>query len=87
VYRNFRRSVLEPSALSNRVTQRSTSDRQSDSPHRRAQLAEGLTGGATIIDPLHDCAFTLRSGAVIGIDLRYAPSARLSEDGILLIEL
>ncbi len=32
-------------------------------PHLAAQIADGLTGGATIMCPLHERAYDLRSGA------------------------
>ena len=61
---------------------------QADCPHRSGPLADGLTGGTTIICPLHDRAFDLRNGAGINNDDCVMPyPVRLSEDGSVLIEL
>jgi nitrite reductase (NADH) small subunit len=61
---------------------------QADCPHRGGPLADGLTGGTTIICPLHERTFDLRTGAGIGNDECVASyRARLSEDGTVLIEL
>ena len=61
---------------------------QAECPHRGGPLADGLTGGSTVICPLHDRAFDLRTGAGIGHDECVTPyPARLSEDGTVLIEL
>jgi nitrite reductase (NADH) small subunit len=35
---------------------------QAECPHLRGPLADGLTGGATIVCPLHDRAYDLRTG-------------------------
>ena len=35
---------------------------QPDCPHRQGPLADGLLGGTTIICPLHDRAYDLRTG-------------------------
>ena len=37
-------------------------------PHRNGPLADGLTDGTTVICPLHERAFDLRTGAGIGHD-------------------
>jgi nitrite reductase (NADH) small subunit len=35
---------------------------QAACPHRQGPLADGLTGGTTIVCPLHDRAYDLRTG-------------------------
>jgi nitrite reductase (NADH) small subunit len=35
---------------------------QAECPHARGPLADGLTGGATVICPLHERAYDLRTG-------------------------
>jgi nitrite reductase (NADH) small subunit len=37
-------------------------------PHRSGPLADGLLGGATIVCPLHDRTFDLRTGQGVGPD-------------------
>jgi len=41
---------------------------QAACPHRNGPLADGLLGGATIVCPLHDRSFDLRTGAGVGLD-------------------
>ena len=41
---------------------------QATCPHRNGPLADGLLGGATIVCPLHDRTFDLRTGQGIGPD-------------------
>jgi nitrite reductase (NADH) small subunit len=41
---------------------------QATSPHRNGPLADGLVGGATIVCPLHDRTFDLRTGRGVGPD-------------------
>jgi nitrite reductase (NADH) small subunit len=55
-------------------------------PHRDGPLADGLLGGATVLCPLHDRAFDLRSGGGIGHDgcVRSYP-ARISQTGTVLV--
>ncbi len=61
---------------------------QADCPHRAGPLADGLTGGTTVLCPLHERAFDLRTGAGIGHDDCVAVyPARLRDDGTVLIEL
>ncbi len=61
---------------------------QADCPHRAGPLADGLTGGTTVLCPLHERAFDLRTGIGIGHeDCVTAYPARLSDDGTVLIEL
>jgi nitrite reductase (NADH) small subunit len=35
---------------------------QAECPHLRGPLADGLTGGTTVVCPLHDRAYDLRTG-------------------------
>jgi nitrite reductase (NADH) small subunit len=59
-----------------------------DCPHRNGPLADGLTGGTTVICPLHERAFDLRTGAGIGHeDCVFPYPVRLNEDGTLFILL
>ena len=37
-------------------------------PHRNGPLADGLLGGATVVCPLHDRTFDLRTGEEIGVE-------------------
>jgi nitrite reductase (NADH) small subunit len=41
---------------------------QSECPHRRGCLSDGLLGGTTLICPLHERAFDLTTGAGVGHD-------------------
>ena len=61
---------------------------QPDCPHKQGPLADGLMGGTTIICPLHDRAWDMRTGAPIGQDcsLRIYP-ARLAEDRSVVVAL
>lgn len=43
---------------------------QPECPHRQGPLADGLMDEATIICPLHDRVFDLRSGQELGADCR-----------------
>ena len=59
---------------------------QAECPHRAGPLADGLTGGTTLVCPLHERAFDLVSGAGIGHDqhLRVYP-VRVAEGGSIVI--
>ena len=59
---------------------------QSACPHRSGPLADGLTGGATLVCPLHERSFDMRTGAGIGNDdcLMVYPVALTAEGHILL---
>ena len=41
---------------------------QATCPHRNGPLADGLLGGATVVCPLHDRTFDLRTGEGVGPD-------------------
>jgi nitrite reductase (NADH) small subunit len=59
---------------------------QARCPHRQGPLADGLTDHATIVCPLHDRAFDLRTGAGIGTDcdIQVFP-VRTATDGTILL--
>jgi len=61
---------------------------QADCPHMRGPLADGLTDSTTVVCPLHDRVFDLRTGAGIGTDcdLRVFP-ARATTDGTIIVEV
>ncbi|MCI0736048.1 MAG: Rieske 2Fe-2S domain-containing protein [Beijerinckiaceae bacterium] len=57
-------------------------------PHRGGPLADGLTGSDTVLCPLHERAFDLRTGAGIGHEDCVTPfPLRLGQDGTLFITL
>jgi nitrite reductase (NADH) small subunit len=41
---------------------------QPDCPHKKGPLADGLLGGSTVVCPLHDRAYDLKTGQEIGAD-------------------
>jgi nitrite reductase (NADH) small subunit len=41
---------------------------QATCPHRNGPLADGLVGGTTVVCPLHDRTFDLRTGEGVGPD-------------------
>ena len=61
---------------------------QAECPHLAGPLADGMLGGTTIMCPLHDRAYDLRTGAVIsgecGIEVF---PVRKGVDGTLLLTL
>jgi nitrite reductase (NADH) small subunit len=60
---------------------------QPDCPHRGGPLADGLIGGTTIICPLHDRSFDLRTGKSLSgdcTDLRTYPVTLKQDGGIVL---
>ncbi len=60
---------------------------QSACPHLGGPLADGLTDGATVICPLHDRTYDLRTGAGVNTDCAITVyPARLGEDGVILLE-
>ncbi len=64
---------------------------QPDCPHRRGPLADGLIGGETVLCPLHDRSFDLRTGKNLSgdcSDIRTYPVILGQDGGIALrIEL
>ena len=61
---------------------------QASCPHRAGPLADGLIDGATLVCPLHDRIFDMRSGAGIGNDdcLTVYP-AEITADGHIVLSL
>jgi len=59
---------------------------QAACPHRNGPLADGLLGGTTLICPLHERAFDLRSGEEAGSDCRLTlyPARLMSDHSIVL---
>jgi nitrite reductase (NADH) small subunit len=60
---------------------------QSDCPHRRGPLADGLTDDRHVICPLHDRVYDLETGQELGTDckLKVYP-ARTDSSGKVLIQ-
>jgi nitrite reductase (NADH) small subunit len=62
---------------------------QPDCPHRGGPLADGLIGGTTVLCPLHDRSFDLRTGKNMSgdcIDIRTYPVA-LKQDGSIALQI
>jgi nitrite reductase (NADH) small subunit len=62
---------------------------QAACPHRNGPLADGLVAGATLVCPLHDRTFDLRTGEGIGPDcasLKIYPVA-LTENSQIVVTL
>ena len=61
---------------------------QADCPHLQGPLADGMLGGTTIMCPLHDRMYDIRTGKVLvgECDLATYPIHR-TEDGSLLIQI
>jgi nitrite reductase (NADH) small subunit len=61
---------------------------QADCPHKGGPLADGLVGGTTLICPLHEWTFDLRSGMAISgtCGLRTYP-VTAGEDGTLVLDI
>jgi nitrite reductase (NADH) small subunit len=60
---------------------------QPDCPHRGGPLADGLMGGTTVLCPLHDRSFDLRTGKNLSgdcIDIRTYPVVQREDGGIVL---
>ena len=57
-------------------------------PHKHGPLADGLLGGTTLVCPLHDTMFDLRTGESVagGYTLRTYP-VRAAADGRIMLEL
>lgn len=57
---------------------------QASCPHRGGPLADGLTDETSVVCPLHDRIYDLRSGAGIGTDCNIATyPVRLGADGMI----
>jgi nitrite reductase [NAD(P)H] small subunit len=62
---------------------------QPDRPHRGGPLADGLIGGTTVICPLHDRSFDLRTGKNLSgdcTDVRTYPVI-LRQDGSIVLSV
>jgi nitrite reductase (NADH) small subunit len=62
---------------------------QPNCPHAGGPLADGLLGGASVVCPLHDRAFDLRTGKNLSgdcCDVR-SFSVTLEEDGGIFVEM
>ena len=62
---------------------------QPDCPHRGGPLADGLIGGTTVVCPLHDRSFDLRTGKNLSgdcIDVRTYP-VTLKQDGRIALQI
>jgi nitrite reductase (NADH) small subunit len=57
---------------------------QADCPHKGGPLADGLTDGTSVVCPLHDRSFDLRTGAGPDCSLRVYP-IRADADGTILL--
>jgi nitrite reductase (NADH) small subunit len=59
---------------------------QASCPHKGGPLADGLTDSTTVVCPLHDRVYDLRTGAGIGTDcdIQVYP-ARTASDGTILL--
>lgn len=61
---------------------------EADCPHRRGPLADGLVGGMTVVCPLHERTFDLRTGEGVGHDDRVASyPVRVGDDGAIMLAL
>jgi len=57
---------------------------QPDCPHRQGPLADGLTGTGTVMCPLHDRIYDLRTGAGVNTDCSISVyPVTLAEDGTI----
>jgi nitrite reductase (NADH) small subunit len=62
---------------------------QPDCPHRGGPLADGLIGGTTVVCPLHDRSFDLRTGKNLSgdcTDIRTYP-VTLEQDGGIALQI
>ncbi len=61
---------------------------QADCPHAGGPLADGLTGGTTVVCPLHDRAYDLRSGEGLTDEMRLSVyPVSLGDDGKIWLQL
>jgi nitrite reductase (NADH) small subunit len=59
---------------------------QAECPHRAGPLADGLLGGGSVICPLHDWTFDLRTGAGKECNVKTYP-VRATADGTIIVAL
>ena len=60
---------------------------QAECPHKRGPMADGLVGGTTVVCPLHERAYDLRTGEGVAGEctrLRTYP-VRVAADGAILL--
>ncbi len=61
---------------------------QPDCPHRQGPLADGLTGTHTVMCPLHDRTYDLRTGAGVNTDCSIITyPLTVGEDGAIMLAL
>jgi nitrite reductase (NADH) small subunit len=61
---------------------------QAECPHAGGPLADGLTGGTTVVCPLHDRAYDLRSGDGLTDETRLnVYPVSLGDDGTIWLQL
>jgi nitrite reductase (NADH) small subunit len=60
---------------------------QAECPHRGGPLADGLVGGTTLICPLHERSYDLRTGAGIGNEECLTVYPARAEAGRILVGL
>jgi nitrite reductase (NADH) small subunit len=61
---------------------------QAECPHRQGPLADGLTDENTVVCPLHDRVYDLRTGQELGADCALSVyPIRVDASGIMLIGL
>ena len=61
---------------------------QEHCPHLRGPLADGLIDGTTVICPLHDRTYDLRSGAGVNTECRVRTfPASVDADGAITVEV
>lgn len=59
---------------------------QPECPHRQGPLADGLLGSTTIVCPLHERVYDLRTGEEMGADCRLTTyPARISDAGTIIV--
>jgi nitrite reductase (NADH) small subunit len=60
---------------------------QARCPHRGGPLADGLTDGATVVCPLHDRIYSLRTGEGIGNECAVAVYAAHIKDSQIWVDI
>ncbi|MBV9653682.1 MAG: nitrite reductase (NAD(P)H) small subunit [Acetobacteraceae bacterium] len=61
---------------------------QPDCPHRKGPLADGLVGESTVVCPLHDRSYDLKSGKELGADcVLKTYRVRTAPDGTIMLAL
>ena len=60
---------------------------QADCPHKQGPLADGMLGGTTLMCPLHDRLYDLRTGQELTGDCNLRTYPIRSDNGTLLLTL